>query len=309
MASISSCKPRPGRWLHPSTIRSLTAAAPSSRGRRQQGRSNRLVVDRQGTTPNLVVVLQNARPTWPWCGAHAYSERHQPEQLRVNGVAPENQYGMSRHLLAMVGLLFVGGTCQELQSAQGTLDGPFCNFGDMAFQPTSTSSSLTSNSQGRRRLVIIWRGSARRLQGKRADRLQCRGVLPDPRMRVSRYRPQGWRSATSTATVSPTRHRRQPRRPREVLRTRRRRPAEVWRSPRRPADALPERADRNRLDRERQRGAGRVRLSASLDGGATFNPMAGCTGLPAEARTCTWSPTGPPAGVRLRVTARDKAGN
>ena len=50
-------------------------------------------------------------------------------------------------------------------------------------------------------------------------------------------------------------------------------------------------------------------LSASLDGGATFNPVAGCTGLPATARTCTWSPSGPPGGVDIRVTARDAAGN
>ncbi|HSY38214.1 MAG TPA: VCBS repeat-containing protein, partial [Polyangia bacterium] len=50
-------------------------------------------------------------------------------------------------------------------------------------------------------------------------------------------------------------------------------------------------------------------LSASLDGGATFNPIAGCTGLPATARTCTWSPSGPPGAVDLRVTARDASGN
>jgi hypothetical protein len=50
-------------------------------------------------------------------------------------------------------------------------------------------------------------------------------------------------------------------------------------------------------------------LSASLDGGTTFNPIAGCTGLPATARTCTWSPSGPPGAVDIRVTARDAAGN
>ena len=50
-------------------------------------------------------------------------------------------------------------------------------------------------------------------------------------------------------------------------------------------------------------------LSASLDGGATFNPIAGCTGLPATARTCTWSPSGPPGAVDIRVTVRDTAGN
>jgi hypothetical protein len=50
-------------------------------------------------------------------------------------------------------------------------------------------------------------------------------------------------------------------------------------------------------------------LSASLDGGATFSPIAGCTGLPAAARTCTWTPSGPPGAVDIRVTARDTAGN
>ncbi len=50
-------------------------------------------------------------------------------------------------------------------------------------------------------------------------------------------------------------------------------------------------------------------LSASLDGGATFNPIDGCTGLPATARTCSWSPSGPPGAVDIRVTARDTAGN
>jgi len=50
-------------------------------------------------------------------------------------------------------------------------------------------------------------------------------------------------------------------------------------------------------------------LSASQDGGATYAPIAGCTGLPAAARTCTWTPSAPAAGVHVRVTARDKAGN
>ena len=50
-------------------------------------------------------------------------------------------------------------------------------------------------------------------------------------------------------------------------------------------------------------------LAASLDGGATFNPIAGCTGLPATARTCTWSPSGPPGAADIRVTVHDAAGN
>jgi hypothetical protein len=50
-------------------------------------------------------------------------------------------------------------------------------------------------------------------------------------------------------------------------------------------------------------------LTASLDGGATFNSIPGCTGLPSAARTCTWSPAGPPGSIDIRVTARDTAGN
>jgi hypothetical protein len=51
-------------------------------------------------------------------------------------------------------------------------------------------------------------------------------------------------------------------------------------------------------------------LSASFDGGATFAAVPGCTALPATARTCTWSPSAPPtAGVDIRVTAKDAAGN
>ncbi|HLK89608.1 MAG TPA: FG-GAP-like repeat-containing protein [Polyangia bacterium] len=51
-------------------------------------------------------------------------------------------------------------------------------------------------------------------------------------------------------------------------------------------------------------------LSASLDGGATFTPIPGCTALAATARSCTWSPSAPPTtGVDIRVTAKDAAGN
>jgi hypothetical protein len=51
-------------------------------------------------------------------------------------------------------------------------------------------------------------------------------------------------------------------------------------------------------------------LSASFDGGATFAAIAGCTSLAATARSCTWAPSAPPtAGVDIRVTARDAAGN
>jgi hypothetical protein len=50
-------------------------------------------------------------------------------------------------------------------------------------------------------------------------------------------------------------------------------------------------------------------LSASVDGGATYAPIAGCTGLPATTLTCTWTPSATAAGAHLRVTAHDKAGN
>ena len=48
----------------------------------------------------------------------------------------------------------------------------------------------------------------------------------------------------------------------------------------------------------------------SADGGSTFAPLAGCTGIPAAARSCSWPSPGPAtAQARLRVTARDAAGN
>jgi hypothetical protein len=50
-------------------------------------------------------------------------------------------------------------------------------------------------------------------------------------------------------------------------------------------------------------------VAASLDGGTTYAAIAGCTALPATATTCAWTPSGPTAGARLRITARDKAGN
>jgi hypothetical protein len=51
-------------------------------------------------------------------------------------------------------------------------------------------------------------------------------------------------------------------------------------------------------------------LAVSSDGGASWSAIAGCTGLPAEARTCVWSSPGPAAaGTRIRVTARDTSGN
>ena len=38
-------------------------------------------------------------------------------------------------------------------------------------------------------------------------------------------------------------------------------------------------------------------LAASFDGGATYPPIAGCTALPATARSCSWTPTGSPTRI------------
>jgi hypothetical protein len=51
-------------------------------------------------------------------------------------------------------------------------------------------------------------------------------------------------------------------------------------------------------------------VAVSSDGGASFAPLSGCTGLPSTARSCVWpSPTPATSQGRLRVTARDAAGN
>ena len=51
-------------------------------------------------------------------------------------------------------------------------------------------------------------------------------------------------------------------------------------------------------------------VAVSSDGGASFVPLSGCTGLPSAARTCAWpSPAPATSQGRLRVTARDAAGN
>jgi len=53
-----------------------------------------------------------------------------------------------------------------------------------------------------------------------------------------------------------------------------------------------------------------IDLAASVDGGATFAPIPGCTGLAGTAQSCTWTAPGPATTQgRLRVTARDAAGN
>jgi hypothetical protein len=51
-----------------------------------------------------------------------------------------------------------------------------------------------------------------------------------------------------------------------------------------------------------------IDVAASADGGTTFNPVAGCTGLPGTAVSCLWSSPGPATSQgRIRVTARDAA--
>jgi hypothetical protein len=50
-------------------------------------------------------------------------------------------------------------------------------------------------------------------------------------------------------------------------------------------------------------------LAVSWNGGATYTPIAGCTGLPATATECTWTPGQAGIGAPIRVTARDSAGN
>jgi hypothetical protein len=50
-------------------------------------------------------------------------------------------------------------------------------------------------------------------------------------------------------------------------------------------------------------------VSASFNNGVTYAPITGCTGLPATATECAWTPPGPTGNVRVRVTAADGAGN
>ena len=50
-------------------------------------------------------------------------------------------------------------------------------------------------------------------------------------------------------------------------------------------------------------GLARVDVFFSADGGATFEPVEGCTGLPGSATECTWNSAGPPTD-RARLTVR-----
>ncbi len=53
-----------------------------------------------------------------------------------------------------------------------------------------------------------------------------------------------------------------------------------------------------------------VDVAASSDGGSTYNPIAGCTGLAGTATSCAWAAPGPTTtNGRVRVTAHDAAGN
>jgi hypothetical protein len=48
----------------------------------------------------------------------------------------------------------------------------------------------------------------------------------------------------------------------------------------------------------------------SVNGGASFDPVPGCSGLDGSARTCTWTTPGPPTQqARVRVLGRDASGN
>jgi hypothetical protein len=53
-----------------------------------------------------------------------------------------------------------------------------------------------------------------------------------------------------------------------------------------------------------------VDAAFSADGGASFTPIAECTGLPGNAQTCAWTAPSPTTTQgRIRVTARDEAGH
>ena len=52
-----------------------------------------------------------------------------------------------------------------------------------------------------------------------------------------------------------------------------------------------------------------IDVAVSADGGTSFAAVAGCTGLPGTAQSCTWASPGPATTQgRIRVTARDAAG-
>jgi hypothetical protein len=56
--------------------------------------------------------------------------------------------------------------------------------------------------------------------------------------------------------------------------------------------------------------AASIDVSFSSDGGLTYDPIASCTGLPANTVSCSWQAPGPSSSqARIRVTARDLAGH
>jgi hypothetical protein len=56
-------------------------------------------------------------------------------------------------------------------------------------------------------------------------------------------------------------------------------------------------------------GATSFDVAASIDGGTAYTPLAGCSGLAAGARSCTWVTPGPvSANARIRVTGRNAGG-
>jgi len=56
-------------------------------------------------------------------------------------------------------------------------------------------------------------------------------------------------------------------------------------------------------------GLSRVDVAVSIDGGATYSPVSGCTNLSASRQSCTWTPATATTEARVRVTARDTAGD
>ena len=50
-------------------------------------------------------------------------------------------------------------------------------------------------------------------------------------------------------------------------------------------------------------------VAVSYNNGVSYTPIAACTGLPATATECSWTPTVAGSGILMRVTARDGAGD
>ena len=101
------------------------------------------------------------------------------------------------------------------------------------------------------------------------------------------------------------RHRRLQQRPRRAS-ARRRRHRLCWRSPRRWVGRYHGRAGHGSLDLGRHRRVAGFDVSVSFDDGGTYAAIAGCTGLPATARQCAYTLSGPVSSTAIiRVTATD----